>query len=129
MESIISEIYHLWGSCFFSKYFKIWCRSQKWRKRFIKCFQSRRQYHLNWLCWTLIFAEREYLSSCKQTVNMLTNSLKIPDTTKTEFFALKFSQSDEKIWKNYFWAELSSVSKPLRCWLSINVVTRAFLDL
>ena len=38
--------------------------------------------------------EREYLSL---EVNMLTNSLKISDTTKTAFFELKFFQSDQTI--------------------------------
>ena len=38
--------------------------------------------------------EREYLSL---EVNMLTNSLKISDTTKTAFFGLKFFQSDQTI--------------------------------
>ena len=38
--------------------------------------------------------EREYLSL---EVNMLTNSLKISDTTKTALFGLKFFQSDQTI--------------------------------
>ena len=38
--------------------------------------------------------EREYLPL---EVNMLTNSLKISDTTKTAFFGLKFFQSDQTI--------------------------------
>ena len=37
---------------------------------------------MNWFRETLAFTEREYLSS---GVNMLTNSLKVSDTTKTEF--------------------------------------------
>ena len=41
--------------------------------------------HLNWLGQALTFTEREYFSS---GVNMLTNGLKISDTTKTEFFEL-----------------------------------------
>ena len=40
------------------------------------------------------FTEREYLSS---GVNILTNSLKILDTTKTEFFEMIFIQSHQKI--------------------------------
>ena len=46
---------------------------------------------------TLAFTETEYLSS---GVNMLTNSLKISDTTKTEFFELISFQSDQKNDKN-----------------------------
>ena len=33
-------------------------------------------------------------------VNMLTNSVKISDATKTEFFRLISFQSDQKIWEN-----------------------------
>ena len=40
------------------------------------------------------FTEREYLSS---GVNMLTNSLKTLDTTKTEFFERIFFLNDQKI--------------------------------
>ena len=43
---------------------------------------------------TLVFTKGEYSSS---GVNMLTNSLKILDTTKREFFELIFFQSDEEI--------------------------------
>ena len=48
---------------------------------------------LNSLRWALTFTEGEYLSS---GFNMLTNILKISDTTKTEFFHLKFFQSAQK---------------------------------
>ena len=52
---------------------------------------------MNWLRQTFAFTEREYLSL---GVNMLTNSLKISDTTKTEFFELISFQSDQKNDKN-----------------------------
>ena len=54
------------------------------------------------------------------------NSLKISDTTKTQFFELIFFQSNQKIWKNYCRADLCSVSNPLTCWLSISVLIRRF---
>ena len=60
-------------------------------------------------------------------VNMLTNSLKIIDTTKAEFLELIFFQSVEKRWKEFCRAELSSFPDPLTCWLSISVLTRGFL--
>ena len=44
---------------------------------------------------------------------MLTNNLKILDTTKTEFFQLRISQSDEKIRENYCRGCLSSTCEPL----------------
>ena len=40
---------------------------------------------------------------------MLTNSLKISDTTKTEFIELIFFWSDQKIWQKYCREELGSV--------------------
>ena len=60
-------------------------------------------------------------------VNMLTNTLKISDTTKTEFIDLTSFQSDQKIWQRYCRADLSSLSDPLTCWPSISVLTWSFL--
>ena len=59
--------------------------------------------------------------------NVLTNSLKILDTTKKEFFELIFFLNDQKIWQSFCQADLSSVWDPLTCWLSISVLTRDFL--
>ena len=48
-----------------------------------------------WIGWFEVkLLSREYFSS---GVNVLTNGLKILDTTKTDIFELKFSQSDGKI--------------------------------
>ena len=58
-------------------------------------------------------------------VNMSTNSLKVSDTTETEFFKLIFFQSDQK----YCCADLWSVSEPLACLLSISVLLRGFLGI
>ena len=60
---------------------------------------------------------------------MLTNSLKIPDNTKAEFFELIFYQSDQKTWQKYSRADLSSVLEPLTCWLPISVLTWVFLGI
>ena len=62
-------------------------------------------------------------------VNMFKHSLKISETTKTEFFELIFFQNEEKIWQNDGRAELSSLLDPLTCWLSINVLTQGFLGI
>ena len=62
-------------------------------------------------------------------VDMLANSLRIIDTTKTESFQLTFLQSDEKTWQNYFRGEFSSVSDLLTCWMSITVLTRCSLGI
>ena len=45
---------------------------------------------------------------------MLTNTANISDTTKTEFFELISCQSDQKIKKKFFLADLSSESDPLK---------------
>ena len=60
---------------------------------------------LNFLLETLAFPEREYSSS---VVNMLTNSLKFPDTTKTHFLEQTFFQSHKKIRQKYGYAYSSS---------------------
>ena len=39
---------------------------------------------------------------------MWTNSLKISDTTKTEFIELNFFESDQKTYPNYYRADFSS---------------------
>ena len=59
---------------------------------------------------------------------MLTNSLKISDTTKTDISELNFFQSDQNIW-HYCRADLSSVLEPLMCWFSIKILTCNFLDI
>ena len=60
---------------------------------------------------------------------MLTNSLKISDTTKTEFIELKFFQSDKKTWQNYYPADLNSVLDPLTCLPVIGLLTGGFLGI
>ena len=60
---------------------------------------------------------------------MLINSLKISDITHTELFELIFFHADQKISQKYCHADLSSVSVPLTCWLSISVPTRGFLGI
>ena len=74
----------------------------------------------------LTFTEREHLSS---GIHNLWDSLKISNTTKTEFFERKLFQSDQKIWQNYCRVHLSSVSEPLTSWLSISVLTKGFLGI
>ena len=61
---------------------------------------------------TRFFTGREYLSS---GVNMLTNSLNIIDTTKTEILELIFFQSDKKKCQKTCRPDLSTVWNPLTC--------------
>ena len=58
---------------------------------------------------------------------MLTNSLNVSDTTKTEFFELTFSQSAQKILQKYCWTDLSSDLEPLTSLLPISFLTRGLL--
>ena len=108
---------------FFFKMFKIWCRFQKWFRKYFGCC---RKLHLNWFRQTLTSTEREYLSS---RFSMLTNSLKISGTTKTKFFEQKLFQSDQKLLQNYCRLDLDSVMDPLTCWLYISVLTQGFLGI
>ena len=57
---------------------------------------------------------------------MLTNSLKLSGTTKTNFFELIFLQSDQKNWQKYSRTNLSSASDPLTCWVFVSVLRRGF---
>ena len=59
-------------------------------------------------------------------VNMLTNSLKISDTTKIKHLELTSFQNDKKIWQKYCRADLSCPSDTWTCWLSIIVLIRGF---
>ena len=63
------------------------------------------------------------------SVNLLTNSLKISVTTKTEFFKLIFFQGAQKMAQKDCRADLSSVLDPLTCWLPISVLIRGFLGI
>ena len=67
---------------------------------------------MNWLREKLAFTEGEYLSS---GVNMVTNSLKISDTTKAEFFKVILFVNDQIIREKYYRADLSSVSDTFPC--------------
>ena len=60
---------------------------------------------------------------------MLTNILNILDTTKTLFLQLISFWSDQNIWQKYCRADLSSLSDPLICWLSMSVLTLGFLGI
>ena len=62
-------------------------------------------------------------------VNMLTNSLEILDTTKTEFFKLISFQDAQKIAQKYCRADLCSVSDPFTCWLSVSVLIPGFIGI
>ena len=46
---------------------------------------------------------------------MLKNGLKILDTTKTDIFELKFSQTDATMWPGYCLADLNIFSELLTC--------------
>ena len=60
---------------------------------------------------------------------MLTNSLKILNTTKAKVFDLIFFLNDQKISQKYCREDLSSVSDPLTFSLSISVLAQCFLGI
>ena len=72
------------------------------------------------------FTKTEYFSSA---VNMVTDGLKISDTTKTEVFEVICFRNDEKTWQKSCGADLRSLSGPSTSWLSISVLTGGFLDI
>ena len=94
-------------------------------KKIDKIFLDLEIIALEMVALTRTFTEREYLSS---GVNMLTNSLKISDTSKTEFLELIFFQNAQKIWQNNCCADLCSVLDHLTRSLSITDLTRGFLE-
>ena len=90
-ESAITEIHRLWGSSFFWKCskFNVDLRNAEkiWEKVF--CFWD----NSIWIGFVkLSLLRREYLSSA---VNVLTNSLKIFHSTKTDFSQLNYVHSDQ----------------------------------
>ena len=68
---------------------------------------------------------REYFSS---GVNVLTNSKKISDVTKGDFFQLNLCRIHGKIGKYWSRADFSSVSNPLTRWLPNGVLKQDLLD-
>ena len=62
-------------------------------------------------------------------VNVLPNGLKILNITNKYFLRLKFSQSDEQGWQNYYRADYSSICDLLTCWLSSGALKRDSLGI
>ena len=60
---------------------------------------------------------------------MLTNSLKISDTSKIKIFELISFQSDQNIWQKYYSRDLMSVLESLTCWLFLSVLRQGFLGI
>ena len=60
---------------------------------------------------------------------MLTNGLRISDTTKTDILELNLFQSDKKIRQKYCRADLSILLGFLPRWLSISVLRPGFLGI
>ena len=124
MQSIDPQTNNLRGSSFFlsNPYFK---EIQEIQKKIEKIFFDLDIIAFELIALNTLFYERECLSL---GVNMLTNSLKISQTTKNDIFELIFFQRDQKIWQKYCRADLCSVSDPLTYWLSRSVLLRGFLE-
>ena len=125
MQSIISEKNNLGSSFFFWKYSNFYVGFGNPEKNSENIF---------WFGDNCIWIARirhslllrQYFSS---GANMLTNSLKIWVTTKTELSELIFFQTDQKIWQKYCREDLNSVPDRLKCWLCIVVLARGFLGI
>ena len=79
-----------------------------------------------WNCWgKFCILLREYLSSA---VKVLTNSLKISDQTKIDFFQLNLPRINEKRGQEWCRADISSVWKPLTRSLPNGVLKQDLLD-
>ena len=61
-------------------------------------------------------------------VNVLTNSLKIPDVTKADILQLNLSRIHGKIRKYWCRGDFISVSNPLTRWLRNGVLKQDLLD-
>ena len=95
MQSIISESNNFRGSSFFLNYSKFYVDSRNGENNSQKMFL----FWDNgiWIVWLkLAFTEREYLSFC---VDLLTNSLRISNTTEIDFLELIYFKSDQKFGK------------------------------
>ena len=93
MQSIDPQTNNLRGSSFFlsNPYFK---EIQEIQKKIEKIFFDLDIIAFELIALNTLFYERECLSL---GVNMLTNSLKISQTTKNDIFELIFFQRDQKI--------------------------------
>ena len=128
-QSIISERNHLWGSSFLKNYSKF----------FVDSWNDAKNSENNFWFWDnciWIGCVRHSVllrgNTCHRVSIMLTNSLKISDTTKTQFFELIFFQRHAKMGQKYWRAHLSSDSGPLNaliCCLSVSVLTLGFLGI
>ena len=108
---------------FFSKYCKVYVDSgnavKNWEHTFSfwdKCIW------IGFVRYSLLL--RKNTSHC---VNMLTNSVTISHTTKTDLFGMLPFRIDQRIWEKYFLADLSNNLDLLTRWLSISFLTRGFL--
>ena len=111
--SIIPEKHKLWDSSLFSKFWKLnvdfRISVKHWEKIF--CFLD----NSIWVrCCKFYLLPAKYSWS---GVNVLTNGLKISYVTKKVFFELKYCQSDEQRWQNYYCVYYSSV------WDLLNMLT------
>ena len=125
LESVISEVQHLWGSSFVSKCskFKLHFENvqKNWEKDF--CFRD----NCIWIgILKLSLLTTGYFSSA---ANVLTRSPKIWHVNKTDFFHLKWLRSYP--WIIYRWCDpdLNTAWARLPCYLSKVPLKHDFLDI
>ena len=106
------------------KMFKIWCRFQKWLKKFRKRFSFFRELHLNCYLQILPILNRT-LAILSQ---LLTNSTMTSPNTRGDIFQTNFPEKDEKTWSKCSHREFACIWKAFTCWLSRLVLKRRFLE-
>ena len=112
----------------YSSFFAECC---KFHEQFGEAIKNPRNVFSSWdksvwsCCQKICILRREYLSS---GLNVLTNSLKISNVTKADFFQLNLSRIHGKIEKYWCGANFGSVSNPLTRWFRKSALKQDLLD-
>ena len=124
-ESLFSEIQNLWGSSYFSQYFKFKLDFKNPGKNSEKvfCFWD----NFIWIgILKLSLLKTGYFSS---TANVLPNSTKILHVNKRDFFQLNSLGRDQWIWERFCNADFNSACVRVPCCLSKGPLKWDVLDI
>ena len=124
-ESLFSEIQNLWGSSYFSQYFKFKLDFKNPGKNSEKvfCFWD----NCIWIgILKLSLLKTGYFSS---TANVLPNSTKILHVSKRDYFQLNWLGRDQWIWERFCNADFNSACVRVPCCLSKGPLKWDVLDI
>ena len=123
-ETLIWEIQNLWGSCFFSKYFKYNLYLKNAAKNWEKVFSC--WYNCIWIGTVKFSLLRTgyFLSAA----NVWTSSPKIWHVNKIDFFQLNLHCNDQWIWWRCCDADFNSAWVRLPCCLWKGSLQQDFLE-